>query len=110
MFTAKPLTRTTKAAYHLVGNEQDPVLVDDALDLRPVGIRGDDQPAGALHRFADEGGHALGADLQDLLLELTGAREAELRRRQVAALAEPVRLVDVGYARQGAVRTQLLVH
>src|SRR5690349_19005281 len=110
MLAAKPLARTTKAAYDFVGREQDPVLVDDPLDLRPVGVRGNHQSAGALHRLADESRDAVRANLQDLGFELASALQSELVRRKIAAFTEPVRLVDVNDAGHPAVRPELFVH
>src|SRR5690349_10054166 len=95
MLAAEPLPRTTKAAYDFVGRKQDPVLVDDPLDLGPIGVRGNHEPARPLHRFADERGDPVGADLQDLGLELARALQSELVRRKISTLTEPVRLVDV---------------
>ena len=106
MLAAEPLAGAAEAADHLVGGEQDAVLVDDPLDFRPIGLGRDDQAAGALHRFADERRDPFGPDFEDFLLELARACQAELRRREVAALAEPVGLVDVHDARQCAVRAR----
>src|SRR5690242_20264367 len=110
MFAAEPLPRTTKAAYDFVGREQDPVLVYDPLDLRPVRVRGNHEPSRPLHRFADERGDPVGSDFQDLGLELTRALQAEFVRREIATLTEPVGLVDVHDAGNPAVRAELFMH
>ena len=61
---AEPLAEPAEAGDHLVGDQQDAVLVADALDLRPVGVRRDDHAAGALHRLADEGRDVVDAELR----------------------------------------------
>src|SRR6202008_920497 len=95
MFATEPLTGAAEAADHLVRGEQDAVFVDDALDFGPVGARRDHEPARAPDRLAAARGPALRSDLEDLPFELAPALETEFVRRPVAALAEPVRLVDV---------------
>ena len=90
---AEPLAGATEAGDDLVGDEQDAVLVADALDLGPVGVRGDDHAAGSLHGLADEGGDAPRPDLLDPVGELARGAQPELGRRQLAAVLEPVRLV-----------------
>ena len=95
VLAAEPLAGAAETADHLVGDQQDPVLAADALDLRPVGRRRHDHAARALHRLADEGGDALRADLLDLLREPARGAQAVFLRRQVDAVLVPVRLLDV---------------
>ena len=105
---AEPVAGAAEAADDLVADQQDAVLVADALDLGPVGLGRHDHAAGALHRLADEGGHLVGADFEDLVLEpARGHAGRTLRGRAAfAALFPPVRLLDVHDAgnRQAALR------
>src|SRR6185295_3652623 len=110
VLATEPLPGAPETADHLVRRKEDAVFVDDALDFGPVSFGWNDQAARALHRLADEGRDPVRADFLDLLRQLARAPESELGRREVASLAEPVRLVDVDDAGDGAVRTELLVH
>jgi len=84
----KPVSGAARSPQiHLVGDQQDAVLVADALDLGPVGFRRDDHAARALDRLADERRDAVGAEFLDLLIEGTRDLQPELGRRQVAAVA-----------------------
>ena len=64
---AEPLAGPAEAADNLVGNQQDAVIVADALHLGPVAVRGNDHPAGSLYRLADERGHLVGAEFNYLV-------------------------------------------
>ncbi len=98
-----------KRADDRVADEQDPVLgaqVGDALD---VAVGRQVHAAGADHRLAEEGGHALGADVEDLRLE---RRQRVVRdRRHVADQRTPVARVrlDPADARAEAVRPVVAV-
>ena len=74
---AEPVAGAAEAADDLVADQQDAVLVADALDLGPVGGGRDDHAAGALHRLADEGRHLVGADSRILASSQRAAIEAE---------------------------------
>ena len=67
----------------------------DTLDLGPVGVRGHDDTAGALHRLADEGGDALRPDLLDALLQPGRGLATEVLGTGMAAVLVPVGLFDV---------------
>ncbi|CAI8382924.1 MAG: Uncharacterised protein [Halieaceae bacterium] len=67
---AKPLAGATKATDDLIGDQQNVPLVEDALHLRPVRIRGHDHTASTLHRFCNKSRHAVLAELINLFLEL----------------------------------------
>ena len=69
-----------EAADHLVGDQQDVVLLADLLDLGPVGLRRNDHAAGTLDRLADESGDILRTQLLDLGFQRLGADLAELGR------------------------------
>jgi len=89
------VAQATETADHLVGYQQDPMSITDALNLRPVRGGGDDHAAGALHRLADERRHPVGAQLLDLLLEPVRREHAVLVGREAGAVFEVVRLLDV---------------
>jgi hypothetical protein len=74
VLVAEPLAQPPEAADHLVADQQDAVLAAHGLDRRPVAVGRDDHPARPLDRLADEGRDVLGADLQDLVLDLLTAR------------------------------------
>ena len=84
------------------------MLVADALDFGPVGAGRHNHAARALNGFPDEGRHAVSAQFQDLRLQLAGAGQAEILGRHVAALVEPIGLVDVFDPRNG--QAALRVH
>ncbi len=92
---AEPVAGAAKAGDDLVGDQEDAVFFDDALDLGPVGARRDNNAARALHRLADESGHAVDAEFENLVLKLAGAHQAKLLGRHVAAFHIPVRLADM---------------
>ena len=108
VLAAEPATGATEPADDLIRGEQDAVAVDDALDLGPIGARRDDHPAGALHRFGDEGRDLVRADLEDLGLEFTRRLQTELVGIEVSAAFEPVWLADVHDAGDG--QAALRVH
>ena len=108
VLAAEPLAGAPEAADDLVRREEDAVAVDDALDLGPVGARRDDDAAGALHRFGDEGRDFIGADLEDLGLEFTRRLQTELVGIEVSAALEPIGLGDVDDAGDG--QAALRVH
>src|SRR5690606_7072688 len=95
VLAAEPFTGASETADHLVGDEQDVVTREDLAHPWPVAVRRHYHPAGALDRLGDEGRHPVLAQLQDLALQLIGHADAEFLRREVAALAVPVGLVDV---------------
>ena len=103
---AEPAPQAAETADDFIGDEQDAVLVADALDFRPIRRWGDDDAARALHRFADEGGHLVGADFQDLVFQPAGRLQAEGFRRQAVARFQVVGLADMRDARyrQAALR------
>ena len=98
----------TETADHLVGDEQDAVLVTDALDLGPVAVGRNDDAASPLDRLADEGSHLVHPQRQDLLFQLTGTGQAELVGTHALPLTEVIGLIDVDYAGNG--QTTLGVH
>ena len=67
LFVGKPMAQTAKRANDFVRNQQDAVLVHDALDLWPVGLGRDDHAACALHGLTNEGRDLLRANGQNLL-------------------------------------------
>ena len=76
---------------HLVGDEEDVVLVADLADAREVVVLRDDHAARPLHGFGDEHGHRVGAFAENRLLELVRGRDS---------LAHPLRCpVAVGVGR-----------
>ena len=95
---AEPTARPPETADDLVCDQQDAVLVDDALDFGPIGLRRHDDAAGALHRFRDECGDVFGTKFEDSLLQLAGALQPEFLGARVAPFEIPVRLVDMGDA------------
>ena len=92
---AKPVAGAPEAGDHLIRDQQDAVLVADALNFRPIGAGRNDHPARALHRLADKGRNLIDAQFQDHFFQLTRAQQAELVRRHVAAFGIPVRLADM---------------
>ena len=56
VLAAEPGAEAAETADDLVGNQQNLVPATDGGDLRPVAFRRDDDTAGALDRFGDEGG------------------------------------------------------
>jgi hypothetical protein len=78
---AEPATGAAEAADHFIGDQQDAVLVDDPLDLRPISRRRNNDAARALDRLADERGNLVRADLQNLFFERAGRDQPELIRR-----------------------------
>jgi hypothetical protein len=76
----EPLAETAEGGYDLVGHQQDAVFVADALDLRPVGFRRDDDAARSLDRLTDEGRYLVGTEFFDFLLQQAGLLQAEFLR------------------------------
>ena len=58
---AEPVPCPAKATDHLVGDQQNVVFVANALNLGPVGAGRNDNPAGTLHGFGNEGGNLVRA-------------------------------------------------
>ena len=92
---AKPFAGASKATDDLVGDQQNVALVEDALHLRPVSIRGHDHTAGTLHRLRNERRHAVFPEFINLFLELAGSGDTKCLRIKIRALLKPVRLLDV---------------
>ena len=92
---AEPLAGAAKAADHFVGDQQNAAFLADPVDLWPIGVRWNDHTAGALDRFADEGGDVVRAQPVDLGFELLCRQKSELLRALVTAEREPVRRLDV---------------
>ena len=105
---AEPVAGAAEAGDDLVGDQEDPVFVDDALDLGPIGRGRDDHAARALNGLGDEGRDLLGSDLKDLVLQRPGAGDPEFLGRHLAALQIPIGLVDMDDAGNG--QHPLLVH
>ena len=95
IFTAEPATEPSEAADDFVGNQQDAVLVANALNLRPVRHGRNNYAAGALHRLADECGNVVLADFANFFFQPARGFYAEFIRRQLAAKLVIVRLLDV---------------
>src|SRR5579872_3421992 len=74
--TAEPMAQATKSADHLIGHQQNPIVIADPLDLRPIGIRRNDDPSGSLYRLANEGGNITRPQPLNLLLQSTGSLQA----------------------------------
>src|SRR5690606_26166839 len=75
-----PAARAPEPDEHLVGDQEHAVAVADLAHPRPVLVVGDGAAeARAADGLGEEGGRALGADLEDLLLELL--RELRARAR-----------------------------
>ncbi len=109
VLAAEPVPQATEAADDFIGDQQQAVLVADALNLGPIAGRRNDDPARALHRLADEGGHLVGAHFENLGLQPTCGAQAEVVRALARlAVLQLVGLVDVGDARQWQVA--LFVH
>jgi len=72
--------QAAEAADDFIGNEQNPVVIADALDLGPVRFGWNDDAASALDGLTDERGDILLAQLFDLLLQAPGGLDAVLFR------------------------------
>ncbi len=69
VFAAEPVAETAESANHFIGDQQDAVLVADALDFRPVSRWRNDHAACALHRLTDEGADLVGTDVKNLFFQ-----------------------------------------
>ena len=105
---SEPLAGAPEAGDHLIGNQQQAVLIDDALDLGPVAGWRDDDATGALHRLADEGRDALRTERENPVFERARGAQTKFLRRELSPLGVPVRLRDVLDARHH--RAALRVH
>src|SRR4051794_36296124 len=65
----KPVPQAAKAANDLIGNEQDPVVIANALNFGPVAVRGNNHATRALNRLADKSSDLPGTELLNLLLQ-----------------------------------------
>ena len=109
LLVGEPCAQTTKGTNHLVADQQDAELVDDALNLGPIAGWRDDDAARALHRFTNEGGHFVSAYFENFGLELACHADTEIMLRLARqGIFKMVGLVDVNDARDGQVA--LLVH
>ena len=81
---------TAEAGHHLVGDQQDVVLVQDRLDRLPVTGRRRHDAAGAQNRLADEGGDRVGAFALDQRLQLGGAMGGEILLAHRGVLAAEI--------------------
>ena len=94
-FMAPHIAGAAKATDNLVADHEDTVFAADRLDLWPVVGGRDDDTAGTLHRFADEGGDVFRADFNDFVLYGLRAGGAEIFGAHVAAFIIPIRLADM---------------
>ena len=69
------MAEATECADHLVGDEENAVLVADATDLLPVTLGGHQGAAGVLHGFHDDHRDGLGTLRQDSSFEIVGTVE-----------------------------------
>ena len=106
--TAEPLAGATKTTNHFIGHEQDVVLGQDFLDAWPVGGWRHNHTARALDRLGNKGTDSVDAQFEDFFFELIGRPDTELFRGHIATFTEPVRLRDVGNARNRQIA--LFVH
>ena len=94
------MAQAAEGANHLVADQQNAVLVDDALNLGPVGAGGNDHAARALHRLADEGGDFLRPELQNALLQPACCADTEiglaLTRQRVLKMVGLLDVADIG--------------
>ena len=60
----------SEAADHLVGDQQDIVLVADGAHAGEVVVRRHENAADALHRFGDQGGHGFRPFADDRFLQI----------------------------------------
>ena len=94
------MAQAAEGANHLVADQQNAVLVDDALDLGPVSGRGNDHAARALHRLADKGRDFLRPEFQDALLQPPCCADAEiglaLSRQRVLKMVGLLDVADIG--------------
>jgi len=106
---AERLAEPPEAGDHLVGDQQDVVLLQDGLDPGEVAGRRHHHAAGALHRLRDEGGHRLRPLALDGVFQFLRQPVDELRLgfSGQAELIE-VRAAHAHYVRHGQV--EVLVH
>ena len=106
---AEGLAQAAEAGDHLVGDQQDVVLLQHRLDAREVTRRWDDHAARTLHRLGDEGGDGVGAFGGDQVFQLLDQPVDELR----LGLAGQAHAVEVRCAHPqdaGQRQVEVLVH
>src|SRR5215469_1839668 len=79
MLNGPPLSCAPSAGLHLVGNEQDPILVADAAEFLQEDGWGDDIAAFSLDRFDEDCGYFLRSQccLEEFLFDVTRTAERE---------------------------------
>ena len=101
LFIGEPVPQAAEGADDFVRNEQDAVLVDDALDLWPVGLGRNDHAAGTLHRLGDKGCDLVGPHFQDLFFQPASGTAAKVGsafpRQRVLPEMRLFDVRDVGY-------------
>ncbi len=89
---SEPVAQPAEAADDLVADEQDAVFAANGLDPRPIAVGWDNHAAGALDRFADEGGDVLRPDGQDAVFQRLRYALGERIRTFAETLTEKIRL------------------
>src|SRR5210317_1234544 len=94
-FGPKPISCTAKATNNLISDQQNTVMVADALDFGPISVWRNDHAARPLDRFGDKGGDTIGAQLLDRLFQLGSAGATEIFGGHIAPFAPPIGLIDM---------------
>src|SRR5260370_36386804 len=76
MWAAEPGPEAPEAADHLIRDQQNSIVVADALDLGPIARRRNDHAAGSLHRLAGGSGDVVRSPPFDLVGQAAGRRDA----------------------------------
>ncbi len=92
---AEPGAEPAEAGDHLVGAEQDPMLVADRADARPVALRRRERAARVLHRLHDHHRDRPGPGLLDRRLEVVEQERGELLLRLLGRAVVAVRVPHV---------------
>ena len=75
------LAGAAPAGLHLVGDEQDPVLVEHLLHRAEEAVGRDGEPAHALDRLGDQAGHVAGGGRREHVAQVVARRRRCSRRR-----------------------------
>ena len=88
MIAAEEFSSATRAAHHLVMDEQDAVAVADFTDPGVIAVRPDERGGRrAADRLHDEGDHGFGIFGEDLLLQHVGVADAALFHGEIVTVA-----------------------
>ena len=94
---AEPVAEPAEAGDHLVGGEEDVVLVADRANALPVAGGRREAAAGVLYGLHVDEADGLRAEREDRLLEVVEQEPRELRLRLLGRPVVAVRVVDVPY-------------